>query len=269
MRPEMKGLTMRRQGGFTMVELLVVIAIIAVLIGLLFPTIAAVQNNAKKQENNTLVRGVIQSLIQASESRRGFFPGLESATTFTGVDWDNDNTDEAYGSDPAARYWILLDGNYTVADSLISPRDEKSPWTKDAVTTDNYSFAMLQLASSTGSSTASSANDRYRRAEWFNNQNPLAPIVSDRLIAGTQGDTDTYVSFHKGSTAGKWKGSVGHGDLSVAFESTPVLTTRIAEYNNTDDDDIFDDAAPTGSTEGNKNACMTYDGVNNPIGPIN
>lgn len=260
---------MQKQRGFTLMELLVVIGIIALLVGMLFPAIAAVQNNAKKQENNTLVRGVIQSMVQASDSRRGFYPGIDSPTTFSAIDWDDDGSTDAYGSDPAARYWILLNGNYTTGETLISPRDEKEPWANGEVTTDNYSFTMLKIASNTNQLATASLSDRYRREEWRNEQNGLAPVVTDRLIAGTPGDPNTYQSYHKGSSPGEWNGSVGHSDLSVEFADTSVRSTRIAGYNNADDDDIFTDAAPSGSTEGDKNAAMAYDGFENPVGAMN
>ncbi len=266
---------MQKQRGFTLMELLVVIGIIALLVGLLFPALAAVQNTAKKNENNAQVRKVIQAMIQSSEARRGFFPGISSPTEFTQVDWDDDNTLEPVnGSDPAVRYWILLDGNYIDGASLFSPRETKEPWSFGEVTTEHYSFAMLKIADNNNFATTTSPNDRYRREEWRNEQNALAPVVTDRLAetdthtSTSLGDPTTYLSIHPSSSIGEWHGSVGRGDLSVEFIETAEVSTRISGYNNVDNDDIFDDAAPTGSTEGLKNAAMTYDGYDDPVGPF-
>ena len=270
----MKGSAMRRQRAFTMIELLVVIAIIAVLVGLLFPAIGAIQRGARQKENNSKIHSIIQALVQASESRRGFYPGFDGFA-FTGVDYDADGTNDAWGSTPQARFWILLDGGYIDSDSLISPQEAKSPWPnldkspaeEKEVFTDNYSYAMMRLTDTTP--TGLNGTDRYRREEWRNEQNAKAPIISDRLaetssVTPNPGSPETYLSIHDNSTVGKWTGSVGFGDGSVEFNSSSLVSTRIAgEF--TDDDDIFDETN-VGGTTADKNAMMTYDGIDNPVG---
>ncbi len=250
---------------FTIIELLVVIAIIAVLIGLLFPALGAIKRNARQTENNTLVRNIIQSMIAYSESRRGFFPG------FDGFEFADNTADtsgpSAYGQNPEARYWILLTENYTTGDALISPSETKIPWQNGPVTEDNYSFAMLNL-STNPTNTNPTTQDAYRREEWRNQQNPQAVLVSDRLaetssIVPTAGAPQTYLSIHDGSEEGEWIGSIGFGDLTVEFSDTPIVTTRYAGQRN-DSDDIFNDG--DGNGVANKNALMTYRGVNQPLG---
>jgi prepilin-type N-terminal cleavage/methylation domain-containing protein len=262
---------MNRRQAFTMIELLVVIAIIAVLVGLLFPAISAVKRNAKQTENNTQVRSIIQGMIQSSESRRGFFPGL-TVSAYTPVDWDIDGTRDEWGSIPEARFWILLDGNYTDGENLISPSEDKDPWRTGQVTEDNYSYAMLKIASnSNNGTTAASPNDQYRRTEWLNEQNAMAPVVTDRLAqtsshTPTLNDPTTYLSIHDGSEVGEWIGSIGRGDLSVEFSMTPEVTTRFSAYIN-DVDDIFNPNDGTGTAQEQlKNASMTYTGYNEPRG---
>ncbi len=260
---------MRTQRAFTIIELLVVIAIIAVLIGLIFPAIGAIKRNAKQTENNVAVRGIIQSMITYSESRRSFFPG------FDGFQFD-DNTAKvsgrsAYGQNPEARYFVMLDQNYTTADAIISPAEEKDQWVRDEVSTDNYSFAMLDLASNPVSVTALDSANAYRREEWRNQQNPLAPLVTDRLavrgtILPTAGAPTTYLSIHDGSEEGKWIGSIGYGDLSVDFEKTTEIETRFADQRNEVDDIFNPNDVAGGGVVPQKNASMTYKSINQPVG---
>lgn len=269
---------MPKQRAFTIIELMVAIAIIAVMVGLLFPAIGAVRRAAKKQENNTKVRNILQGMITYSSSHRDFFPGFDGFEfTADGVDTTGNS---GRGQTAEARYWILLDGNYTVGEGLISSSETKDIWQRDAVTTDHYSYALLKL-NSTSAATLSGA-DAYRREEWRNEQNPLAPLVSDRLVREggnpTIGNADTYLSIHDGSVPGKWQGSIGFGDLSVEFTDTPKVPTRFAGFNNADrsgtpnneDDDIFDDGDSwaSNSADLNKQAGMTYEGHYTPDGPV-
>lgn len=264
---------MQRQRAFTIIELLVVIAIIAVLIGLLFPVLGAIKRNARQTENSSVVRGVIQSMITYSGSNRNFFPGFDGFTfannTAAGITGPS-----AYGQCPEARYWIMLTENYTTADALISPSESKSPWQRDEVTRDNYSFAMLNLSTNPTAGTPNTADgNAYRREEWRNQQNPLAPLVSDRIadtgtFAPTVPDTTTYLSIHDGSEPGKWFGSIGFGDLSVDFSNTSAVETRFAGYRN-QTDDIFTPGDGTGTAQEQlKNAEVTFSGVNQPIGLV-
>ncbi len=259
---------MKRQRAFTIIELLVVLAIIAVLIGLLFPAIGAVKRNARQTENNTLVRGVLQSMVTYSAGHRNFFPG------FDGFAFDDNTADttgaSAHGQTPEGRYWVMLTENYTTGDALISPSEDKTPWQRDAVIKDNYSFAMLNLATNpTVVTPPINDGNAYRREEWRNQQNPQVPLVTDRLVDNSEyidGDTTTYLSIHDGSEVGKWLGSIGFGDLSVEFSNTSEVETRFSGYRN-DADDIFTPGDGTGTgQEPFKNAEITYSVVNQPNG---
>jgi prepilin-type N-terminal cleavage/methylation domain-containing protein len=61
--------------GFTLVELLVVIAIIGVLIGLLFPTIAAVQQRAKEADTASLIASLQSACERYAVDFNGAYPG--------------------------------------------------------------------------------------------------------------------------------------------------------------------------------------------------
>lgn len=66
-------------GGFTLIELMVVILIIMVLIGLLFPAVAAVRNSANKAAAESMIKGLhLASEIYAGEDRQHRFPPVEA-----------------------------------------------------------------------------------------------------------------------------------------------------------------------------------------------
>lgn len=70
------------QTAFTLVELLTVIAIIAILMGLLFPAIGIVQNQARKAEAKTACMNILAA-VKAYQTEYGKYPNPKGATSGT------------------------------------------------------------------------------------------------------------------------------------------------------------------------------------------
>jgi prepilin-type N-terminal cleavage/methylation domain-containing protein len=88
----------RRDRAFTLIELLVVIAIIAILIGLLFPALSAVQNQARKtQAKNDLTQ--IVNAVNAFYTEYGKYP---IATNDNTIGPDNSGLMYTLRADPTA-----------------------------------------------------------------------------------------------------------------------------------------------------------------------
>ena len=69
-----------RPHGFTLVELLTVIAIIAILMGLLFPAIGVVQNQARKAEAKAACVGIVTA-VKAYNTEYGKYPNPTASAT--------------------------------------------------------------------------------------------------------------------------------------------------------------------------------------------
>jgi prepilin-type processing-associated H-X9-DG protein len=87
-RTELSGLPARsRRGGaaFTLVELLVVIGIIALLIGILLPTLNRARESARATKCLSNMRNLAQATLMFAQENRGMMPGRAATTT---IMWD-------------------------------------------------------------------------------------------------------------------------------------------------------------------------------------
>ncbi len=73
---------MRATKGFTLIELLVVIAVIAVLLGILLPSLSAARMHAKRLASSSNMRQIGLAMEMYTQDNRGFFP--ESSHGLTG-----------------------------------------------------------------------------------------------------------------------------------------------------------------------------------------
>ncbi|MEO0966486.1 MAG: prepilin-type N-terminal cleavage/methylation domain-containing protein [Planctomycetota bacterium] len=230
--------------GFTLIELLVVISIIALLIGILLPALAAARDAARRLDNSTHVRGIMQTLVMYAQSNNGRFPGLAGDGGIeAAADIDGSSED---GAHPGARFVILMDANYFTGDYALSPAESgKTAWTTTGtpITTDQFSYAMLAVDIDDDDVIDAGG----RTGEWSETLNSEAKLFGDR---NTGADADGMVSsIHTEVDGGDWRGSVASGDGSVVFETQQTLDTRFGNGVFFEDDNLFaEDADPSGST---------------------
>jgi prepilin-type N-terminal cleavage/methylation domain-containing protein len=214
-----------KKRAFTLIELLVVISIIALLIGILLPALGAARRTARQMQNSTQVRGIHSGLVLFSQGNNTYYPAIN---TIGGL----------IASDSVEfRFQELLDDNYFTGEYIISPSETKtaSTSTPKAITTDNYSYALLEL--DFGASN--------RRNEWRDTSNSEAAVISDR--AKKNGANATAIkSVHTNpsvTTVNEWRGSVGFNDNHVTFEATHDNLNLQYGDDNRSNDNLFSDSS--------------------------
>ncbi len=259
-----------RRKGFTLIEMLVVISIIALLIGILLPSLGAARRNAARMENSTRVRGIHQGMATYAGTNRDKMPGMTSTGGVIPDSGDDESlTNESGNGDTVqGRYAIMLRAKLFSPEYIISPIDSNTerwdPGTKfDAkVRARNYSYAMLSIAR--GQTTSFKW---FRREEWGGgNVNNRAIMLVDRNTGegiGELGDSDVATSYHNGTY---WEGSAVWNDNHITFESKHYeLETR---YGSSPDkvsidpqtglplDNIFEDIVYPGQSSNNGSSAV-------------
>ncbi len=228
-----------KRHAFTLIELLVVISIIALLIGILLPALGAARRTARQLQSSTQVRGIQGAMVLFAQGNNNFYPGWngQSLTAFNvPVGYTQSSVN---GSPVANRFALLLLYDLFTGEYAISPAEANTIWTSGTVSTSNFSFSFLNVAST---------GDAGKLAEWSNTANSSAPVISDRqggAAAGPSGDpslvtTSLWVTSttNASTTANStnWRGSVGWNDNHVSFESNAILgTSRYGAVTNTSD----------------------------------
>jgi len=236
---------MKRSKGFTLIELLVVISIIALLIGILLPALGAARRAARQMKSTTQVRGIVQGLFTYAGGNKERMPG----TTSKGFIIEDTNEDFAgnemdwHGATVEGRFYLMLDENAFVGEYAISPSETKTAWTTKEISTDNYSFALLNIHdTSTVSNDTTRANQSGRSREWKQSVNTQAVLIADRArISGGSigGNYEEIYSIHTTEDDEKWAGSVGRGDGSASFENEDAQDTKYGSGPTIEDDRMF------------------------------
>jgi len=229
---------------FTLVEMLVVIGLIALLLGILIPTLSGAKKSGNRMKSTVQARSIQTSMVLYSGNNNGWYPLLNSSGKFIG-DLYKVNDQDAYGGseDPTGTtsrelvFWHLLKGAYFPPEELISPSEHEykaysgesyDPGTYVSNNFDSghfYSYTLLEV------DTGSSSLKRY----WRNNANGQAVIITDRFWPDDDG---VLISLHS-STA--WQGVVGWNDGHATFESDRTVPTRFDDTDPNPADDLLVD----------------------------
>lgn len=244
--------------GFTLFELLAILLILAVIAAVVIPMLIASRRREAMARNQMNLRRQHQALVIAATMYAIRLPGLTGFTPShvgymtvpAGLATTGSLTDD--GSVVASRYWMLLSQSFIPPEILGHPYDRVAMWTTGAVVPTNFSHAMLRI---TGTSA-----DAGRRAEWADNANSAAPLISDRNTGVS--NADGQVSSLWTDKPGDWQGHVAWGDNHVTFEENVVLaTTTIYNSVKQTHDNLFATSAAAGvtdnSTHTDANAMMT------------
>lgn len=188
----------------------------------------------RQMRQTTQVRGIVQGLYTYAGGNKERMPGTTSKGYLVR---DVGGPNEAlmpvtkHGGTVEGRFWIMLDANAFSGEYIINPSETKAAWATGEVSVDNYSYALLNLHSKGGPVLDDKTRpDQIGRArEWKQSINTQAVLIADRacIPGGRIGDDyDKIYSIHTDKNSGRWVGSVGRGDGSVAFENESALDTK-------------------------------------------
>ena len=208
---------MFKHHGFSFVGLIVVLVIISILICILPPILDAIRINNRHSQNATQIRGIHAGFVLFSQDNNSYFPGFDNAGSRM----------EDYSVE--FRFQELLDDNYFTGEYLISPRETKTVWKQGKLTSDMYSYALLNLSDLEGNSIK----------EWRYTNNPEAIALSDRAIAmDDEGHLRSVHTNPSDKSITEWSGDIGWNDNHVSFEKNTEISTQYGDVS-VPNDNIF------------------------------
>ena len=234
------------------------------LLAIFLPALGAARRTARRMQNSTQIRQIDQGLHLYATTNKGNYPGLTARGM---VVMDGSATGNSGDGDaPAARAWVLVNGQFAMPDMFISPSETKgiAPYPGSGpMTKDQLSYAMLSFKK-TGSPQANAyrvdSGSTARANSWSDSTSAMSILISDRNTGSDPFAGLQSLHTHK---VGEWRGSVLWGDGSVMFEKQPVFETKYANGSLNrmpPGDHLFIDepASATNSVPG-ANALMVHD----------
>ncbi|MCX5661793.1 MAG: type II secretion system protein [Planctomycetota bacterium] len=234
-----------RRPAYTLIELLATMVIILIVGAVLMPLLNPPRRHSTGMKNSSQLRGQHQGLVIYAQTNGTYLAGMgtDGEPVPAGPDTTGSLTQD--GSVAGSRYWILLNASFIAPALLLNPQDSVTIWTTGQLTTVNHSYAMLRITGTPA--------DYGRRAEWRDNANGAAVLISDRNISSDS--TDAHVQSLWTTTPGDWRGGVCWGDNHVGFElSNRLTTTTIYDSVKQTNDNLFATAAGPGVTDNSKDA---------------
>ena len=210
--------------GFTLIGLVVVIAIVTLLIGILLPALGASRRTARQMANNTQLRGIHQGLVTYAQSNKrggndGYFTGVDPQGNILPNGPATGNSGD--GTEPGARVWPLIDGNYFTPEYTVNPADTHAVELAiprggpvPPVHAINHSYAWLAIPGVGNAGVGRGHRDT--RDEWKETLNTQAVALSDRAIGTGPQDIS---SLWTDAGSGDWRGGVVRNDNSTSFET--------------------------------------------------
>ncbi|QQE12759.1 hypothetical protein JD969_04665 [Planctomycetota bacterium] len=205
-----------RMKGFTVVELVVVILLLILIVVMVLPTCVAVRRTPSSMTSHMRMYQIAFALSMYSESNGGWSPGISFKR-------------KIFAPTVEERYQLLFEDDYLQPIDALSSRDDKEEWVSGEVTTDHYSFAMLDITN----------GDRkaMRALRWAQDLNDESPILGDRNIG--ENAEDQVQSIYERSKPGKWFGSVFYSDGHGDFVESHMIRTKYGRAEANESDNLF------------------------------
>jgi len=203
------------------------VLILLPILGILLPALSGARQAARQIKNTNQIRGINHGMTTYGAANHGYYPGLDSNGNPVDLTVEN-------------RIWTMLDSNLISSDYMISPNELKTTWQAGPLTSDNYSYTLLDIS-----------ENGERRNEWRQTNNGMAITISDRNTGSSAASQD--VMSVNTQSPGYWAGSVAYNDGHAAYETIHEQDVKYGSGPTYQSDNIFEAA-------GEDDAMMIYQG---------
>jgi hypothetical protein len=187
---------------------------------------ASADRTRAQMANADRLRRLHQGMIVFANDNNTYLPGLDSQGKILSPESEELSkitNNKFSGAAMSSRYYILLNRKYVSPEQLANPMDQIGEWkfTADkAPGTDQFSFALLRIGA--GPDSTDIGNNQGRIAEWRDNGNSQALLISDRNIAAdTQPQAVRSVWSVNSQKPNQWSGTVVWADNHSEYLSSP------------------------------------------------